>query len=186
MPKKIYILNAPPRCGKDTIAQELSRNFGCYQGSFKEPLFEIVAKVIGCSHEHFIKLYNSEGSWKDTSHFNGKSVRDLMIHTSENYLKPFFGKGYFGDLLVSDLKANTFEDDIVVVSDGGFEEEVLALVKEFGYDKVEVLQISREGFTSFEGDSRNWINIDGVKTVKFDTTNGNGCVINYITGVNNG
>lgn len=182
MPKKICILNAPPRCGKDTIAQELSRNFGCYQGSFKEPLFQVVSEVIGYGFDKFIALYNRDNGWKDKPQFNGKSIRDLMIHTSENYLKPFFGKDYFGVQLANDLKHNTTERDIVVVSDGGFEEEVLALVKEFGYDKVEVLQISREGFTSFEGDSRNWINIDGVKTVKFDTTNGNGCVINYITG----
>jgi hypothetical protein len=184
MPKKIYILNAPPQCGKDTIAQELSRSFGCYQGSFKEPLFQVVSEVIGYDFDKFITLYNRDNGWKDKPQFNGKSIRALMIHTSENYLKPFFGKDYFGVQLANDFKHNTTERDIVVVSDGGFEEEVLVLVKEFGYDKVEVLQISREGFTSFEGDSRNWINIDGVKTVKFDTTNGNGCVINYITGGN--
>jgi hypothetical protein len=184
MPKKIYILNAPPRCGKDTIAQELIRSFGCYQGSFKEPLFEVVAVACGYWVGDFIHRYNNVEGWKDKPQFNGKSIRDLMIHTSENYLKPFFGKDYFGVQLANDLKHNTTEHDIVVVSDGGFEEEVLVLIKEFGYDKVEVLQISREGFTNFEGDSRNWINIKGVKTVKFDTTNGNGCVINYITGGN--
>lgn len=184
MPKKIYILNAPPLCGKDTIARECNERYFMFEGSFKLPLFIIVSKVLGMTYTDFITKYNKDIGWKDKPQFNGKSVRDLMIHTSENYIKPFFGKDYFGVQLANDLKHNTTERDIVVVSDGGFEEEVLALVEEFGYDKVEVLQISRDSFSSFEGDSRNWINIDGVKTVKFDTTNGNGCVINYITGGN--
>lgn len=180
MPKKIFILNSPPRCGKDTIASECSR-LGCYQASFKEPLYRIVSSTLNMSLDRFMDFYNMD-DWKDKKfkHLGGKSVRDLMIHTSENYVKPFFGKDYFGKELANYIIEVAEDDEIVVIPDGGFKEEVLALTDAFGFDKVEILQISREGYRDFGNDSRNWINIDEVKTVKFDTTSGNDEVIQYI------
>lgn len=174
---KIFILNAPPQTGKDTIA-----NSTFYmKASFKTPMFDIASKTLGLTLEDFMDKYETSG-WKDTvlPELQGGTVRQLMIHISENYIKPFFGPTYFGDAVVRHIK-NFEESNSVefpwVIPDGGFPTEIEMLEKEFG-DRVIVVQLEREGHRDFGVDSRTYVS--GKNTVRFDTTNGNQAVLDYM------
>ncbi|AFR52063.1 hypothetical protein ECBP2_0030 [Escherichia phage ECBP2] len=158
----VVILNGPPGCGKDTIANSwLEKTLGNdefrpHVKAFKEPMYRVAAAALGLPLHEFMELYNDR-EWKEHNRpeWGGKSVRDLMISTSENYLKPMFGDTCMGKLAVSSIQQQQLlgQNDVIVFSDGGFKAEVEELEKHFD---VRVIQIYRDGCT-FEGDSRSYI-----------------------------
>lgn len=178
----IIILNAPPRVGKDTIARELVENHAFSTVSLKHPIYEIAAATLGMNLEDFMQMYEYPG-WKDDKGlFDGRSIRDLMIHLSEKYVKPFFGKEYFGQRLATTIHNCELltGEQCWVIPDGGFTEELRAIEDKFG-DRVFVFQLQREGFRKFDGDSRSWISTRGTENTKmYDTTDGNNKVIQTI------
>lgn len=188
MIEKIFILNAPPRTGKDTIAATADLcGFSYSIKSFKEPLYNIAATTLGLSLPEFMSIYNRDG-WKDSPQeiCNNKTPRELMIHISETYIKPFFGYDYFGKQLSTSVEKAFYDSrcvscsQFVIIPDGGFNKEVVPLVEAFGNDVVEVIQLEREGYRDFGYDSRSWIDLSYVKITKFDTTEGNDEVLKYI------
>lgn len=157
----VVILNGPPGCGKDTIANSwLEKTLGNdefrpHVKAFKEPMYRVAAAALGLPLHEFMELYNDR-EWKEHNRpeWGGKSVRDLMIATSESYLKPMFGETCMGKLAVSSIQQRIpSQNDVIVFSDGGFKAEVEELEKHF---HVRVVQILRDG-CSFEGDSRSYI-----------------------------
>lgn len=156
---KVIILNGPPGVGKDTIADLLDLQ-GYEKRSFKEPMFQIVDTLLGrVLYEEFLQRYDDRDLKE--SHWNaiGMSPRELMIHISEDFVKPTMGEKHFGVLAARPLRENS----MYVFSDGGFPSEVQGLA-EAGAD-VTVIRLRRKGF-SFEGDSRNFILHDSLwKTV---------------------
>lgn len=168
----IFILNGPKRVGKDTVAR-------CMQGfdqhiktfaSFKSPIFDIFKMTCPpAMAESFEELYETEG-WKDTPNpgLNGKTPRELMIHISENFIKPFFGDNYYGkalaDYITSFEAYGLMEENIWVIPDGGFESEINTLYEHFGH-RIVVVHIRRNGFEEFVGDSRSFVNHPHVHTI---------------------
>lgn len=185
MTQPIFILNAPPQTGKDTILNQLGDdNVFHATTTFKRPMFEMFATTVGLPMNRLEALYDTPG-WKDSPQriTDGKTPRDLMIHISENYIKPFFGKDYYGKFLANHIKQSEEGYGAAlpwVIPDGGFQEEVDALVNMFG-DRVYVIQLEREGHRDFNGDSRNYVaTTNDLRNYRFDTSNGNGNVINFI------
>lgn len=152
---KIIILNGCPSTGKDTLTSYIFDNTSCEWESFKTPLFEIASAVSGINLNYLYALYELPG-WKETEQdfFGGLSCRQFFIKISEEWVKPIFGKSYFGDKMVERLDNNI--QNGVVVSDGGFSEELAPLIKAFGKNNVIVVRIYRNGYT-FEGDSRTYL-----------------------------
>jgi hypothetical protein len=171
---KIIIFNGSPGTGKDTIANYL---FNCSRlvnrESFKEPLFRIAAAVSGMDIDLLYELYEQPG-WKEIpqKQFDGLSCRELFITISEEWVKPLYGKSYFGDEMAGRLL------DIVqygvVVSDGGFPEEILPLIEAYGNENIVIVRIHREGHT-YQNDSRRmlhpWDFPEGKKPVFIDVEN---------------
>lgn len=181
MGRPIFILNAPPRVGKDTICNEVQGRIFAIDTCFKLPMYQIAANALGMSLPGFMDQYETEG-WKDTYEISpGKTVRDLMIGISESLIKPLFGKDYFGIRLTDYIFDREYGDDQLtwIIPDGGFTEEVEPLLHAYG-KRVIIIQLEREGHRDFGTDSRNWINIPGVETYRFDTTGGNNEVIDFI------
>lgn len=156
--KKVIVLNGPAGSGKDTIAGIMQETAGFDTHSFKAPMFNIAEVMLGGDKfEEFMSLYNN----RDTKEIpcdllGGMSPREFFIHISESFVKPIMGKQHFGY-----LASQGVYDSInhVVFSDGGFPDEVKALVfSEHSMYDVWVVRLHREGFT-FEGDSRNYINM---------------------------
>ncbi|MGL5015024.1 MAG: hypothetical protein ACRC6V_12150 [Bacteroidales bacterium] len=184
---KIYILNAPPQTGKDTIADLVIAECGVHTCSFKYPMYNLFIHTTGMSASEFFDNYDTPG-WKDSSQefLNGRKPRELMIHISEEYVKPFFGEDYYGKWVADYIKFAEFEAEkefTWILPDGGFQPEFDAMKKAFG-DRVVLISLEREGHRDFTGDSRSYI-YDWEKypengSVHFDTTEGNYNVINFI------
>lgn len=180
----IIVLNGPPRVGKDTIAEALTKtpDNKIFFGSFKEPMYDIAAATLGMSGASFRTHYFiNKDDWKDQPQFPGnKSVRNLLQTISEDFVKPFFGESFYGERLaetIADTELRVGAETCWVITDGGFTAEVEALVERFGH-RVIVVQLFRDGISDFGSDTRGWIT--GPTTVPFDTTNGNERVIEWI------
>ena len=86
---------------------------------------------------------------------NGKSPRQFMIWISEDVIKPQFGEQYFGRIMAENVRDSQVP---IIVTDGGFPEEVKPLVSD-GI-QVNICRLHRTGYT-FDGDSRNYLNLEG-------------------------
>jgi hypothetical protein len=95
--------------------------------------------------------------------FFGMSPRAAYITVSERMVKPVLGEDFFGRVLVQRIR-QLRHTRVAVVTDSGFASEAEPVVREFGADRVLLLRLHREGCT-FAGDSRSYIELDGVRTV---------------------
>lgn len=167
----VIVLNGPPGCGKDTIGKLFAEKEGYYLLSFKNRMFSIAAASLGMDVSEFLEKYEDR-EWKESPRveWGGKSIRDFMIHISEAYMKPFFGKDVFGNFISSDInKLRPFIREFVM-TDGGFASEVESLVKN-GNDVI-LVHMHREG-CSFKGDSRTYVQtpmIDKTYTLTNDSS----------------
>lgn len=153
----IIILNAPPRAGKDTIASIINEQYGLQVVSFKTPMFNIARAILGGAdfENPFMRVYNTDE--KDTRKLDclgGMTCREFMIWISETIVKPKFGKKHFGWLMADLLTEMEADQDLTICSDGGFPDEVEALI-DCGH-KVKLVRMHREGF-DFSKDSRDYI-----------------------------
>lgn len=157
---KIIILNGPAGVGKDTIGNALCYDYRCTPTSFKRPMFEIAASILGeQAYSKFITAYDDRDQ-KELPHdfLGGKTCREFMIWISESVVKPLFGNQQFGKLMSEHI---SLHDDgfSFVCTDGGFPDEVIRLVED-GHD-VTLVRLFMDGKT-FAGDSRDYISIKGL------------------------
>lgn len=153
----VLIFNGPPGCGKDA-ACSFYETLGYTHLSFKEELFKETIRFFGVSREWFMEGYNNR-EIKETPvpelRIAGKKLsrRDAMIYVSEDYIKPKYGKEYFGKKLAEQITI----DGNFCVSDGGFQEELSPIINKFGAEIIVVIQLTREG-CNFSSDSRRYFN----------------------------
>ena len=155
---KIFILNAPPRAGKDSLAEYLHKELGASKFSFKDKLFAIAFVTGNFTRDEWLNVwiprYNTDAKDKPWDRIGGISQRDYLIKISEEWIKPHYGNDYFGNCLVNNI--NNQRCDIAVVSDGGFVDEIEPLFNKYGKENVYIVQWSKKG-CSFENDSRDYI-----------------------------
>lgn len=152
----IVILNGPPGCGKDTIANAYLEKYpSTVLVSFKVPIQRILAALMGCSTEQLLDIYEDR-VWKESpnSMLGGMSPRETLIWLSEEVIKPKFGKPFFGRVLASQINGNSN----YLSTDGGFAEEIYPLLVKCHELRMplKIVHVYREG-CSFQGDSRNYI-----------------------------
>ena len=156
---KIIVLNAPPHSGKDTIGNLVKDEspVPLRMMSFKAPMFEIALAMLGpVKYRQFIEAYNDRGQKEREQDFlNGKSPRQFMIWISEDVIKPQFGDQYFGVVMAEAVRDSRVP---VVITDGGFPDEVKPLVS--AGVQVNICRLHRDGYT-FAGDSRDYLNLEG-------------------------
>ena len=154
---KIIILNGPASVGKDTIGNALAADYNCIPTSFKRPMFEIAASILGArAFSKFITAYDDRDQ-KEIPHdfLGGKTCREFMIWISETIVKPLFGNQQFGKLMSEHIRLCD-EGFCFVCTDGGFPDEVIRLVED-GHD-VTLVRLFMDGKT-FDGDSRDYIRL---------------------------
>jgi hypothetical protein len=179
----VTILNGPSKCGKDfAVKQLVSQGHLLEHCSFKRRIHEIAAKMMGVSDESWHLNYELVKDCPDPL-LGGKTIRDLMIHVSENAIKPFFGRDHMGQQELTRVKriasAQFFARDFIF-TDGGFIEEI----EPFMYDrdiKLTIIKIQREG-CSFAGDSRGYINPQGVNVYNINN-NGDDSFVSEIKNI---
>lgn len=150
----IVIFNGPPASGKDAGTAYFKNNFGYEHLSFKYQLFKECFKLFDVTKEWFMEGYDNRQIKEAPSiHLGGLSRREAMIYTSENHIKPKYGKSFFGDKVAEEI-------DITkdyAVSDGGFMEELYPIINKVGYDNMVLVQLVRDD-CSYSSDSRRYFN----------------------------
>jgi len=159
---KVIILNGPPGCGKDTIANMLCKVAPVLRGEFKWQLYLQTAMLLTEISDDFggpeiseiqVKERNEDRDLKEKPWIGGLSVRRWLQITSEMVVKKDKGSDFFGRA-AADLWYGKYIHH--VISDGGFIEEVNAVVDKFGQENVYVVRLRRKGYT-FGTDTRTYI-----------------------------
>lgn len=177
---KIIVFNGPPRSGKDTaveavMADELLVDFAPMHLKFAEPLKRAVHALIGQAQVPLEQFSEQKDSYIDD--FFGFTPRQLYIAMSEEFAKPKFGPQYFGLVAIKQIEHfirnldflaltpdHTPKVPLILVSDCGFKEELLPLVRCFGASNILMVHVHREGCT-FNNDSRSYVKAGDIQTV---------------------
>lgn len=149
--KFVVILNGPPNSGKDVGAAHLAaKNIGVKK-EFKESLIRIAKSVFSLTDEQWDDLSKRKNKETPSDLLMGMSPRDALIFISEDVVKPAYGDAFFGQ-----RARDSLVDGVNIFSDGGFQEEVAAVVESVGRDNILVVRIHRDG-CSFANDSRSYL-----------------------------
>tara|TARA_R110000744_G_scaffold7342_4_gene25345 strand:- start:1461 stop:2036 length:576 start_codon:yes stop_codon:yes gene_type:complete len=159
MPRKVIVLNGAPSSGKDTIAKLFRGRQNFYHMEVKAELFKIALQLSGISKEDWFDRYDDrENNLKEQpwDRLGGLSQREFLIKISEEWMKPVFGNHVFGKKAAESVQSNGRSTSEFIFSDGGFQDELDAMVEELGEDNILLIRLHREG-CSFEGDSRGFL-----------------------------
>jgi DNA polymerase III delta prime subunit len=151
------IFNGPPGSGKDEACHHLVKKYGCTHKSFKQILFTLTCKLFKVDYDWFMSDYDNREKKEAFEEKLGMSRREAMIHTSENVIKPLFGKDYFGKALAEEL----LDNDAYCASDGGFLEEIDPVINKLGKSNVLIVNLFRDG-CDFSKDSRKYLFTENV------------------------
>ena len=135
--------------------------------TFKEPLIAI-ASVLANKDNDFME-HNYE-QLKKQEVLNGMNLRQLMIHISEDWIKPAFGPDFIGKLAVKRINMLqsvqtgymtqrsivSLPGTTVLFSDGGFEDEIAALLDVVEPSELYIVRVHRAGH-DFSNDSRQYL-----------------------------
>lgn len=182
-------LNGPAGSGKDAISAYLVDKYSAIHMEIKGLLFEAAIRISGLSRGVWFAMYNDRDYKESPNPYlmvNGKHVtmREYMIHVSENVMKPLFGKDVFGKALVEKLKKVPLQDKngqptMVVLSDGGFVDEGIPVIDQVdaeNYFLIRIHRIDENGIEyGFGEDSRRYIYAaafpEGKQPNELDVTN---------------
>jgi hypothetical protein len=155
---KILFVNGPRQSGKDTAVKFLVREFGCRTYKMAGPMKGAAPELLGISHDD-ARVYFEDPAAKLRPHkdFFGMSPVQWLIWLSEEVMKPKFGKDYFGRIAVRNLSEPT-QSPFTAISDCGFRDECIPLVRTFGPRNCHVFQLHRPGKT-YDGDSRGYLEL---------------------------
>lgn len=168
---QVVFFNGPPRSGKDLAGKMLAEMLGegVVQLKFAEPLklatHAALAMLQGLPN---IPAPAAFEATKDEPmvEFLGVTPRQAYIGMSENFCKPLFGPGVFGELLARKVNALPEDTRYVIVTDCGFQEE-LDVFLELVDAEVTVAQIHRDGY-DFAEDSRGYVQIPGSTEILYN------------------
>ena len=156
------IFNGAPNTGKDHASSYAKENFGFKHISFKTQLYYDVQEVFSLNKAEFADFmlhYNDRNvKEKPIDYLDGKSRREAMIYSSEDVMKKRHGLGYYGEKIAEEME----QGYDYCASDGGFVEEVQAIVDRYIHGKVAIVQIFRRG-CDHRNDSRRYIQGNVVK-----------------------
>lgn len=167
--KKIILFNGPPNSGKDHCAEIVESLYKADHLRFKDKLYEITACLNSLQYDQF-KSYATDRNTKEQKMYNLRglqySPRELLIETSEEVIKPYYGKDYFGKDIAKKIRESN--NEYFVISDCGFKEEIQTVIDDLPNCQFFLVRIHRRGYT-FKGDSRSYVNIDEI--LNFDLYN---------------
>lgn len=154
------ILNGPPNSGKDAIAKLLAESMNVVHLEMKSCMFAIAMQATGISEQEWFQRYNNkelkEQPW---SKLGGLSQRQFLIKISEEWMKPTLGNDVFGRRMAEVALSHRWRtkgEATIVFTDGGFKEELDAMVYTLGEDNVLLVRVHRDG-KDFKGDSRSYL-----------------------------
>lgn len=168
---KILLLNGPPRSGKDTAGEFISRRAGPNARIFKfagvlKDMVHGAFGLYGVAPNHFEDVKDQPQQL-----FLGKTPREMYISMSEDWFKPLYGKDVYGKFLAQKIESfKNAHGELAIVTDSGFREEAEVLVKTFGAENILLLRVYREGH-GFSNDSRSYIDLSDYGVRSYDIDN---------------
>lgn len=173
----IIILNGPPGSGKDFLGNAYQHHsLNTIIKKFAQPIRDIV-----CALLNIVPTFLENGKKLRVMPFD-VSIRQLMIDVSEKWMKPCYGADIFGMIAARDLELYHVPNDrehTIIYTDGGFAEEVKTLADCYDASNIVIVRLYRDGCT-FDGDSRSYYNVEGVKTVDFYNMGGSASITEFI------
>lgn len=169
----LYLLNGPPRSGKDTAGAMMASCLGRDGYS----VAKLAAELKERTHAAY-RLFGTNSrplrhdwfeSVKDEprEEFLGRTPRDAYIQFHEGMLKPLHGEEVLGVLLLARLRGRLFgldpEGDLIV-TDAGDRLQCLPLVDAFGEANTTLIHLEAQG--SRWTDNRVPFTLDRVRTVE--------------------
>ena len=156
----IVAFNGPPRSGKDTLAEMLANHMDragvgmlVVPESLSLPLREISYAMTGWTGP--TDGHNYEEFKNAFFFFFGVAGRRVMIDVSEKFLKPTYVLEVMANLLIA--RNEGIGPAVLLIRDSGFQIEVDPLIRWVGEENLVIVNVKRDG-TSFDGDSREWVN----------------------------
>lgn len=161
-PHRYIFLNGPPGSGKDTAANFILHEYstGARHMKFASVLKNAARELFCMDMDLFANLEKVGHAYDKTvprDELMGMSWREALIWLSEEAVKPKFGPAFFG-VQFAKIAAKPTLATLTVVSDCGFAEELLPVVKQVGAPNCHVIRLVRQGH-DFDGDSRNYISM---------------------------
>jgi hypothetical protein len=169
---KLILFNGPRHSGKDTAALYCASRFNAYHFKMSRPLKDGIKVFFNLSDEEvdYLESIKTEPSFL----LFGSSYVNVQISLSEEWAKKKFGPFVFGNLAANLIRAEIKKSpnqELYVCSDSGFMTEALPVIDLFGKKNTLLVKIHREG-KDFSGDSRSYIDLNGVQTIDIEN-NGN-------------
>lgn len=151
----IVFLNGPPRVGKDTVGKNIARLSDFNEtASFAAELKDATHRAFGLTvpTNHFERRKDVPAA-----EFLMETPRNVYIAFSERFMKPLYGPGVFGRMLVTTLRSMAEAGcGLAAITDSGFREEADEVLKVF--PNALLIRLHREG-CDFRKDSRSHIQL---------------------------
>lgn len=140
---KIVVMNGPKGSGKDAAADYMvSQMTHLQKFEFKERLIEIICSTYGLTKREWAQLVQRDYKEKPCNALWGRSPREAYVFVAEEVIKPNFGEHIFGRL----TGAQAINHQISIVSDGGYKEEIEALLEFYTPEDILVVRVHRPGY----------------------------------------
>lgn len=149
--KRIVLLNGPPRCGKDTLANMLEQRHGFKHLKITSKLKEKVHGLYGMPdkrHDAFDKDKD-----KKLPQFLNLTPRQAYIEVWNKYLVPMHGENFLVDDLITDI--DNMDHTHFVISDVGFNRESKAFFNYY-HSQCLLFTMHRPGH-SYMNDIRSYV-----------------------------
>lgn len=151
MSKYLIMLNGPPRSGKDTVSEYLTKIISDSEIiKFTKPVKDITHRnlSLNVNHDYYENL-------KDTKlpEFNGLTPRQAYIQTSERFREEQ-GQNAVSKLFVEAVGLS--KSKLVINPDIGYDFELEAVLEDIPLENCLLIKVEREGH-DFENDCREWI-----------------------------
>jgi hypothetical protein len=139
----LYILNGPPKSGKDTAATFIDVHKNAAHLKFAGPLKEGLKTLLMEDCEAWYRITETGlKNQKFAPIFQNFTPRECLIDLSESFMKGHFGEDIFGRLMIKQIK-RLKKGCNVVISDCGFDLEVLPVVEWIGPENCHILKLLR-------------------------------------------
>lgn len=165
--KFLILLNGPPSCGKDALANVFKKKHSTINPDVTICKFanSLLDTVFATFPDINLDNYDQRKNLPIGGIFGNEiTLRQWMIKYAEEFMKPIFGKSIFGRITCQKITELLKTNYVVFVTDLGKDEELKTIADNFS-DKsnlqIIIVRISRPG-TSFENDSRNYVYEDKV------------------------
>jgi hypothetical protein len=181
MTKSLIILNSPAGSGKDTVGDLLVNNLGYTKLEYKTALYKMTTELYGLDYDSFMSVHLDRDKKDSVIFHNGMTTRQLLIEASETVFKPRYGKTYLGVFILPEVN----KYDKVVITDGGFIDEMKHTIvnSKFNQNEVLIMKLLRDE-CNWEGDSRGDVIIPSVKYIYVDNNHTVECLNNRLIELN--